>query len=119
MASGEFESHDENGNIVYSGNFENGIYNGSGSLYINGILFYTGDFVMGNRTGQGKEFDSNGHLIYEGGFLCGLYDGNGTLFDRETGYVVFSGNFRDGKALELPTETIPVINETVTVIANN
>ena len=48
---------------------------------------------MGNRTGQGKEFDSNGHLIYEGGFLCGLYDGNGTLFDRETGYVVFSGKF--------------------------
>ena len=31
----------------------------------------------------------------------------------------FQGNFRDGKALELPTETIPVINETVTVIANN
>ena len=39
-------------------------------------------------------------MIYEGGFLNGLYDGTGTLYDRKTGAKVFSGTFRDGKALE-------------------
>ena len=84
----------------YSGSFENGIYNGEGSLYVLGSLFYKGEFQNGKRTGQGKEYDFEGHLIYEGGFLNGLYDGTGTLYDRKTGVQIFSGNFRDGKALE-------------------
>ena len=73
---------------------------------------------MGNRTGQGKVYDLEGHLIYEGGFLCGLYDGSGMLFDRETGYLLFSGNFRDGKALEVPEETVPPVTDPVTEITD-
>lgn len=31
--------------------------------------------------------------------MNGLYDGIGTLYDRDTGVLIFSGSFRDGKAL--------------------
>lgn len=110
--TGEGTEYDECGEVKFSGHFENGIYDGEGALYVSGCLLYRGEFQNGRRTGQGKEYDPEGHLIYEGGFLNGLYDGTGTLYDRKTGVLIFSGNFRDGKALEAPKEpSVPAISE--------
>ena len=51
--TGEGTEYDENGNIVYSGNFENGIYNGSGSLYIKRYIILHRRFCNGKQNRSG------------------------------------------------------------------
>ena len=61
-----------NEELIYEGEFLNGLKHGKGKEYINGILIYDGLFLNGNKFGHGKEYNKNGELIYEGEYLNDL-----------------------------------------------
>ena len=68
-----------NGKLKYKGEFQNGVYNGKGTLYYkySGYINYIGDFKNGEKNGIGKEFDKLGNLIHEGIFKDGdIYNEN-------------------------------------------
>lgn len=72
---------DKDGNVLFKGQLENGLYTGVGKLYhANGNVSYQGDFAKGMMTGSGEHFDENGTLLYRGAFEGDKYAGEGTLF---------------------------------------
>ena len=60
---------------------ENEIYkleNGKGSVVIyddDGKLMYEGEYLNGEKNGQGKEYDNSGKLVFEGQYLNGEKNG--------------------------------------------
>ena len=86
---------DEDGKLVYDGNFSGGQFDGSGKYYQNGALIYDGDFYRSQYHGNGKLFDESGWLIYDGGFYYGRYDGQGREF-YQSGALKYEGTFRLG-----------------------
>ena len=91
----EGELYDEDGLLVYSGTFLEGLYSGKGSQYISGELVYEGDFSEGIRQGTGKEYE-NGVLVYSGGFSENLRSGQGEEYDVD-GNVIFRGIYANGQ----------------------
>ena len=116
LTEGEYFA--ENG-TVYSGSFEGGLLQGSGTMSVNGCLLYIGEFTDGIPDGNGKQFyqsgaaryigsfsegvphgaameySESGTLIYSGSFVLGAYGGEGTLYD-ESGKKLYSGGFESG-----------------------
>lgn len=95
VIQGEGTAFDENGLMIYSGNYADGTYSGEGTLYVDGALTYKGDFADGLYHGTGKLYGSEERLIYEGTFADGLYDGEGKLYDL-TETLRYEGEFADG-----------------------
>lgn len=78
--------------IMYSGNFIDGKFHGTGKLiYTNGDT-YTGDFYEGRICGQGSLIVGN--LSYEGQWRDDQYDGRGIL--KYPNGVVYEGQFKNG-----------------------
>ena len=64
-------------NPMYSGTLEEGLLQGQGREYDeDGLLIYEGNFVDGVRSGAGSCYEG-GVLVYEGEFANGLYEGMG------------------------------------------
>lgn len=84
----------EAGVLVYEGQFQNGVYQGTGSLYEDGSLAYYGAFSDGLPNGMGTAYD-HGVKCYEGSFADGLYNGEGSAYDR-LGNLIYRGGFADG-----------------------
>lgn len=85
-----------NGRLLYIGEFKDGIPDGNGKqLYPNGAAHYTGSFSGGVPHGAGMEYSEKGTLIYSGSFMLGAYGGEGTLYD-ESGKKLYSGGFEEG-----------------------
>ena len=93
VIQGKGESYDKNGLLIYSGDYVDGVYSGEGKLYDAGNLVYEGTFLQGLYDGEGKLYDA-GDLVYEGTFLQGLYDGEGKLYDE--GNLLYKGMFAQG-----------------------
>ena len=48
------------------------VINGKGKEYNNdGNLIFEGEYLNGERNGKGKEYNNDGELIYEGEYLKG------------------------------------------------
>ena len=83
---------------------ENEIYkleNGKGSVVIyddDGKLMYEGEYLNGEKNGQGKEYDNSGKLVFEGQYLNGEKNGQGKEYDN-SGKLVFEGQYLNGKKL--------------------
>lgn len=116
LSYGEYTTED---GTVYSGSFEDGLLQGSGTMSANGRLLYIGEFKDGIPEGNGKQFYPSGAahyigsfsegvphganleysesetLIYSGSFMLGAYSGEGTLYD-ESGKKLYSGGFEAG-----------------------
>ncbi len=92
MKQGEGRLYDQNGTIVYEGQFRDGARSGSGKEYRNGVLVYEGQFEAGLYNGRGKSFE-NEYLSYEGQYEDGLRSGNGTAY--QDGVRVYEGQFAD------------------------
>lgn len=78
---------------MYEGEWYNDLYHGRGTEQwdFNKIV-YTGEFVQGQKTGQGKfEFEGN---TYEGYFIDGKFNGHGKYQFSEIGQV-YEGNFEN------------------------
>ena len=79
---------------MYSGTLEDGLLQGQGREYDeDGLLIYEGNFVDGVRSGDGSCYEG-GVLVYEGEFANGLYEGMGSLY--EDGALAYRGNFAAG-----------------------
>ena len=62
------KGYDEDGNIIYE------LKNGTGKVKeynYNGQLIFEGEYLNGLRNGKGKEFDNFGELEFEGEYLNG------------------------------------------------
>ena len=116
LSEGEYTTED---GTVYSGSFESGLLQGSGTMSVNGRLLYIGEFTDGTPEGNGKQFypsgtaryigsfsegiphgaameySESGTLVYSGSFMLGAYGGEGTLYD-ESGKKLYSGGFEAG-----------------------
>ena len=69
--------------------------NGQGSLHLNNVLLYNGEFRDGQPDGQGRSYFVNGKVHYEGEWRYGKFDGSGTDY-REDGKIAFEGGWRNG-----------------------
>lgn len=110
----------ENGR-TFSGEFRNGVLQGSGTISQDGVVLFTGNFTDGipegagkenyadglaalqrrnsaaeSRTGEALEYYPDGTLKYNGRFTAGKYSGEGTLYD-ERGVKIYSGGFEMGE----------------------
>lgn len=94
LIQGTGRSFDENGLLLYSGDYVDGLYSGKGSLYDAGALIYEGEFADGVYSGKGSLYEDNA-LIYQGEFSGGAYDGTGTLYEKD-GRLLYVGEFADG-----------------------
>lgn len=83
-------------NWVYEGDFVEGYENFMGNLYdAQGNLVYVGQWDKGLYVGNGRLSNMDG-TFYEGRFLDGKFHGEGNLFDKE-GYLFYSGAFEKGE----------------------
>ena len=85
--------YDTEGQLVYSGEFLNAAYNGYGSLYIDGVLRYEGNFSDNLYEGEGRLYDQNGSLIYQGDFSKGVRIGRGMEYRPDTHTLLYYGDF--------------------------
>ena len=87
---GQGQEYDEAGRILYEGNFAQGLYDGRGKLYSEGVLVYEGEFAAGLYDGSGTLYE-NGQVIYTGQFSEGLREGTGTEYAE--GEISYKGDF--------------------------
>ena len=85
----------EAGVLVYEGQFSGGAENGMGTAYDDGVKCYQGAFVDGLYEGEGVAYHANGSRAYAGTFAAGLYEGEGTAYDQD-GQVRYKGSFAQG-----------------------
>lgn len=85
----------EAGVLVYEGQFSGGVANGMGTAYDEGVKCYQGAFVDGLYEGEGIAYYPNGQRSYAGSFAQGLYEGEGTAYDLD-GQVCYKGSFAQG-----------------------
>ena len=79
------------------GEYINGEKNGEGAEFNKeGQLIYNGQYVNGKREGKGNEYLGEKYLIYEGEFLNGERNGKGYEYYRN-GNLKFSGQYLYGK----------------------
>lgn len=101
---------DENGKLIYQGQFKNGLYHGKGALYKHDPKFidldekYIGEFKNGTQTGKGEKyiyFGKNDFEKTEGQFKNGELNGMGKIYfdgEKTSGKNVSQeGNFKNGK----------------------
>lgn len=85
------------GVLLFTGNFIDGIAEGAGKQnYEDGSLHYSGNFSTGVPHGEALEYYPDGTLKYNGEFTAGNYNGVGTLYD-ENGNKLYSGAFEMGE----------------------
>ena len=85
----------EAGVLVYEGEFSGGEINGTGTAYVDGVKRYQGAFVNGLYEGEGTSYYASGAKAYSGSFAAGLYEGEGTEYDEEE-QVRYKGSFASG-----------------------
>ena len=118
LLQGKGREYDQDGLLLYEGNFVDGVRSGEGSLYAAGVLVYEGQFAGGLANGMGAAYDGgakcyqgafvdglyegegiayypNGQRAYAGSFAAGLYEGEGTEYS-ENGQVRYKGSFSEG-----------------------
>ena len=84
------------GNIVYTGEIENGVCKGYGYLYSRqGALIYEGSFEKNRYHGYGISYSPEGGTLYEGMFADNLYNGAGKIYTA-AGTRLYEGNFKNG-----------------------
>ncbi|MCC7411807.1 MAG: hypothetical protein IT495_09250 [Gammaproteobacteria bacterium] len=81
----------------YDGEFHAGLMHGHGALRDRDGLQYEGEFRAGVMHGQGSYYYANGDH-YEGGFVDGVFEGSGTLHyrDEDGRAATLTGRWEDG-----------------------
>ena len=82
---GILNEYNENYQLIFEGEYLNGLKNGKGKKYSDGKLIFEGEYLNGLRYGKGKEFYYNNKIQFEGEYLCNRrwnvkeYDINGNI----------------------------------------
>lgn len=88
----------EQGEMVYEGEFAKGKCNGQGTVYQKQKKRYVGKLVDNEYEDEkGKYYDDQERLLYEGGFIKGVYEGEGFLYNPITGNYRAQGTFKNGE----------------------
>jgi len=85
----------KNGVLKYEGGFENDELSGFGVFHYGNGMRYEGDFENNLRHGTGVEYYFEDSVRYNGDWKNGLYDGIGQYFDQNKSY--YQGSFKAGK----------------------
>ena len=88
--------YDEEGRLVFEGEYKNGVRNGEGTYYYSKGLKYEGEFVNGLREGQGTFYWEDG-TRWEGSFKNNEMDGEGIYYDKEDSFPVA---YKNGEIVE-------------------
>lgn len=90
-------SYFDDGNIRYTGEWSNRVYDGKGTLYWkNGSIRFEGDWVEGKRKGSGSSFREDGTLEYIGGWEDDKYSGYGKLYYEDGITLQYDGRYNNG-----------------------
>lgn len=85
------------GKVVYTGDIQDGVCEGNGTLWNReGKLLYKGGFSQNQYSGKGISYYPDGTVKYEGEWAANLYEGEGRLYSPE-GKLMYEGNFSNGK----------------------
>ena len=82
--------------LVYSGELKDRGPHGEGKLFADNVLLYEGSFKDELYDGKGTLYYPNGKTKYEGKFKKGLYDGEGQYFTEE-GFEIYDGKWSKGR----------------------
>ena len=93
IPNGKGNAYDQNGNLMYEGDFINGVREGNGKLIVDNGYYYIGQFKDNIINGKGNVYDKNGNVMYEGDFINGVREGNRKLI-VDNGYY-YIGQFKD------------------------
>ena len=78
---------------IFEGDYLHGERNGNGKEFgNNSIVDYEGEYLNDKRNGKGKEYDYNGRLIFEGEYLDGNRNGKGKEFNYKN-ELMFEGEY--------------------------
>ena len=118
--NGKGEEYDYNGILRFEGEYLNGkkwsgigydsqgvqeyeIKEGKGVAkefdWLNGNLIYEGDYLDGERNGNGKEYNEKDMLIFEGEYLKGKKE-DGIIKEYKYGNLICEGEYLNGKRKE-------------------
>ena len=74
--NGIIKEYNEDGQLIFEGEYLNGIRNGKGKEYLyNGTIIFEGEYLKGEKNGRGKKYYYDGTLIFEGEYLNGKRNG--------------------------------------------
>lgn len=95
--SGKAKIIDENGQVVYEGFLQDGLYTGYGKLYLSedSVLLYEGEFLNGLRHGFGTSYDEHGIITYKGNFANDAPHGLGETY--QNGILFYKGEHQQGQ----------------------
>lgn len=98
---------ENNENDKFEGEYKNGIkYNGTAKQTLYNIVLFDGQYINGKKNGTGIELGSyfysdlvNGRRqqLFKGEYKDGLRYNGTTKYIEENKYLVYSGNYKDGK----------------------
>lgn len=73
---------DQEGEVLFEGEFVNHMKQGNGMMYLKGQIIYQGEFIQNKKQGTGILY-KDGQIYYEGHFRNDLMDGYGILYYEE------------------------------------
>ncbi|GLC88965.1 AAA family ATPase [Lysinibacillus piscis] len=73
---------DQEGELLFEGEFANHVKQGNGIMYLKGKKVYQGEFIQNKKQGSGILY-KDGNLYYEGQFRNDLMEGYGILYYEE------------------------------------
>ncbi|MEK5232198.1 AAA family ATPase [Lysinibacillus sp. FSL K6-0232] len=73
---------DQEGAVLFEGEFVNHMKQGNGIMYLKGQIIYQGEFIQNKKQGNGILY-KDGMVYYEGHFRNDLMDGYGILYYEE------------------------------------
>jgi hypothetical protein len=91
LPNGEGKLYNKNNEIIYEGNFVDGIEEGEGQR-ITKDYKYVGQFISGKMFGEGKIYFKNGKVKYMGGFANNKKEGKGQYFFEDKEHFIIEHN---------------------------
>ncbi len=95
MYHGNGKSYNEEGSLIYDGEYKNNKWHGKGKYYHKGTLVYDCEFVDGDLY-KGTHYYLNGMICYDGYYKDDEYHGYGVLFNSD-GTFNYRGEFTNGE----------------------
>ena len=101
IPNGKGIKYNQNGKIVYEGDFVNGKYEGKGKIYFEDGKYYIGQFKNDLPNGKGTKYFENGDIKYQGEVLNGKAEGKGKCVfdDREYCIGQWKNDLKHGEAI--------------------
>ena len=96
--TGKVKEFDTETNIIFEGEYLNGLYNGKGKEYdMKGKLLFEGEYKNGKRNGKGKEYGFSSEIMNSEEYISQNVKICKTINDNDEGKLIFEGEYKNGK----------------------